>query len=292
LADFAFPSHSVQVTAPPQGAASPVALPRTLVWDVPFDRVTLLESVQRIEQLVDRGQPGYVITANLNYVMLHHRSAEIRAITRGADLVLADGQPIVWRSRLGPEPLPQRVAGSELIYHLAERASLRGWGIYFLGGQPGVAASCAAALANRYPGLRIAGVESPPYRPWTACEREAQAERIRRSRAQLLLVAFGQPKGELWIGEHYQQLGVPVSIQLGASFDFVAGSARRAPLVWQRLGLEWAYRMACDPRRLVPRYAANASFLLGALVEDWKRTVTRWGMGEWSRSAMRDRPHP
>ena len=214
--------------------------------------------------------------------MLHHRHKDIRPITEQADLILADGQPIVWRSRLAGDPLPERVAGSEMIYHLARQASTHGWGIYFLGGEPGVAATCAQRLAETYPGLRIAGVESPPFRELTGDEQAAQDERIRNSGAKLLLVAFGQPKGERWIHENYERLGVPVSIQLGASFDFIAGKAQRAPAFWQRIGLEWAYRMMSDPRRLIPRYASNALFLASALIEDWKRKVTSWGLGEWS----------
>lgn len=271
-------------------------LERTEVWDVPFDRVTLPQATEHIEHLIARGQPSYVITANLNYVMLHHRRPELRPITAAAAMILADGQPIVWRSKLTRRPLPQRVAGSELIFSLAERASRKGWKIYFLGGQPGVAGICAERLSQLYPGLIVAGAESPPFRELSEREQAAQDSRIRSSGADLLLVALGQPKGEAWIHRHHQRLGVPVSIQLGASFDFIAGTATRAPIGWQRCGLEWAYRMLSDPRRLVPRYAANAAFLGSALIEDWKRQVTSWGMGEWStqtlkgnRKAVRDR---
>jgi N-acetylglucosaminyldiphosphoundecaprenol N-acetyl-beta-D-mannosaminyltransferase len=251
------------------------------VWEVPFDRVTLAQSVDRIDALVREGRPSYVITANLNYVMLHHRQAGMQSITQDAALILADGQPIVWRSRLGSKPLPERVAGSEMIYDLAERAGQSGWGIYFLGGEEGVAQACADKLQATYPGLKIAGVESPPFRALTAQEQAAQDDRIQKSGAKILLVAFGQPKGEQWIHQNYQRLGVPVSIQLGASFDFIAGTAKRAPEVWQKLGMEWFYRMASDPKRLVPRYAANISFLISALINDWKRKVTQWGMGQW-----------
>ncbi|MEO1526024.1 MAG: WecB/TagA/CpsF family glycosyltransferase [Planctomycetota bacterium] len=254
-------------------------LPRCSIWGVPFDRVTLTEAVDRIEALIARGAPSYVITANLNYVMLHHNQRELWPITDAAAMILADGQPIVLRSRIGSERLPERVAGSEMIYNLAERASERKWGIYFLGGEPGVAQTCADKLKQAYPGMRIAGVESPPYRPLSEAERAEQDQRIRDSNAQLLLVAFGQPKGERWIYENYQRLGVPVSIQLGASFDFIAGTATRAPKLFQRTGLEWFYRMLTDPKRLVPRYAANAWFLIQALARDWQAKVQSWGMG-------------
>ena len=174
-----------------------------------------------------------------------------------------------------------------MIYHLAERCSDNGWGIYFLGGEEGVAQQCAKKLQSMYPGLKISGVESPPFRALNESEQREQDQRIKKSGAAILLVAFGQPKGEKWIHANYKRLGIPVSIQLGASFDFIAGTAKRAPIVWQKLGLEWAYRMCSDPKRLVPRYAQNAAYLLGALIEDWKRLVTSWGMGDWSNRPQR-----
>lgn len=257
---------------------------RCNIWGVPFDQVTLSQAIDKIGDLILRGIPSYVITANLNYVMLHGRDPKLNRVTRDASLILADGKPIVWRSRLEKNVLPERVAGSEMIYHLAHRASIENWGIYFLGGAPGVAQSCAENLMQLYPGMPIAGIESPPFCPLTADEEAQQEERIRRSGAKLLLVAYGQPKGEHWIHQRYERIGVPVSIQLGASFDFVAGSAVRAPKWCQKTGLEWAHRTLSDPKRLIPRYAQNALFLAESIIEDWKLTVTRWGMGEWSKA--------
>lgn len=241
---------------------------KSLVWGVPFDRLTKPESVDAIEHLIESRTTGYVITANLNYLMHHNQNPRLRSVTEDAAMILADGQPIVWRSRWSSQPLPTRVAGSEMIYDLADRACQKGWGIYFLGGQTGVAERCARRLADRYPGLRIVGVESPPYRQLTDQEQHEQDARIRDSGADLLLVALGQPKGEIWIHQNYQRLGVPVSIQLGASFDFVAGVSKRAPRIWQRCGMEWAYRMLSDPHRLLPRYAANACFLIKSIIGD------------------------
>lgn len=280
--------------------------PRVNLWGVPFDAVTSAEAVDRVTSLVAAREPSYLITANLHYVMLHDRTPELRRVTDGAALVLADGQPIVWRSRLGKRSrsgrspdgssqdrsdsesvLPERVTGSELIFDLARRGAELGWRIYFLGGRPGVAQRCARRLASLYPGLQIAGVESPPFRELGDRERADQEERIRASRADLLFVAFGQPKGELWISHHYRRLNVPVSVQLGASFDFVAGEVRRAPSIWQRCGMEWAYRLASDPKRLGPRYASNAAFLATTLFRE---------LGEWlcgrigrRRRRLRDR---
>ena len=251
---------------------------RTTIWDVPFDLVTLRQSLDHIGRLIESGQPSYVITANLNYVMLHYQNEDLQTVTEDADLILADGQPIVWRSMIDSEPLPERVAGSEMIFDLAERASQNDWGVYFLGGEEGVGQQCADKLVELYPGLRVAGIESPPFRELTSDEQAEQDQRIQQSGAQILLVAFGQPKGERWIHQNYKRLGVPVSIQLGASFDFIAGTAKRAPIIYQRLGMEWGYRMFSDPKRLVRRYIANAVFLVQALVRDWVGQVRKWGI--------------
>lgn len=238
------------------------------IWGVPFDNLTLYGAVNRIAELIERQLPEFVITANLNYVMLHNADRKLRRATRDAAMILADGQPIVWRSRLGKNRLPERVAGSELIFRLAERASEEGWRIYMLGGKPGVADRASERLRRKYPGIQIVGVESPPFRALTASEQEAQMNRIRQAKPDLLLVAFGQPKGELWIHKNLPEICVPVSIQLGASFDFLAGTANRAPVFWQRIGMEWAYRMVMDPARLMPRYANNATFLMRSMALD------------------------
>ena len=248
------------------------------VWDVPFDRLDMGQSIDAIDRLIERREPSYVITANLNYCMLNAEDAAVRQITKDADLILADGQPIVLRSQLKPNPLPERVAGSEMILHLCRRASEKGHRVYFLGGIEGVAETCANRLQSMFPGLQVAGTECPPFRKLSDEEHAAQLKRIRDAKTDLLFVAFGQPKGEKWIHENYRELGVPVSIQLGASFDFIAGTATRAPEIYQKLGLEWAYRMCSDPKRLVPRYAGNAWYLGKALVRDWKEQVSRWGM--------------
>lgn len=250
------------------------------VWNISFDRVAMDGAVKAITEMIADGTPRYVITANLNYAMLAAEDPQLSPVTANASLVLADGQPIVWRSRLAgaASALPCRVTGSELIYRLASKASKLGWRIYFLGAEPGVAQACADRLVERYPGLQVAGVQSPPYRELSAEETRRQHDQIRATKPDILLVAFGQPKGEKWVYENYRSLGVPVSIQVGASFDFVAGKAKRAPKVWQRLGMEWAHRMLSDPLRLAPRYYRNARFLAISLMQDWAAFVhARYG---------------
>jgi len=241
------------------------------VWNVPFDQVTMDSALDGIASMVAERKPRYVITANLNYAMLAAEDDSLKPITDGASMILADGQPIVWRSQLNSaeDRLPCRVAGSEMIFRLAAKAAQSGWRIYFLGAEPGIAQACADNLSARYPGMVVAGVHSPPYRKLTPAEIEQQLSDIRSAKPDILLVAFGQPKGEKWIAENYRSLGVPVSIQVGASFDFAAGRVERAPLWVQKIGFEWAHRMLGDPKRLLPRYCQNFKFLAVTVAREW-----------------------
>ena len=183
--------------------------------------------------------------------------------------------PAVWWSRWLGQPLPERVAGSELIYAISQWASVKGYRIFFVGGAPGVGQRAADCLQQRYPELQVAGVVSPPYRALTATEETELIQQIRDAGTDILYLAMGQPKGEKWLARNRQRLGVPVSVQLGASFDFVAGGVRRAPLWLQRAGLEWLYRLLQEPRRLAGRYAQNLRFLFWAVARDLCRTGTR-----------------
>jgi len=245
---------------------------RTTIWGLPLARLTSSETVDLVEKLIERRRPSFFITANLHYAMLTDRDSRLAELNRRAAFLVADGMPMVWYSRLIKHRLPQRVAGSDLVYQLCQRAALRGHRIFLLGGQPGVAEAAAANLCGRYPGLPIVGAEAPPFRTLSDKEHHDLLGRICRARPDLLLVAFGQPKGELWLGENYEALGVPVCVQMGATLDFVAGRVRRAPRWLQRVGLEWLFRALQEPRRLGPRYLADAIFLGRAMLRDaWRR---------------------
>jgi len=235
------------------------------VWGLPLTPITNEHLPEAVARLIRARQPSYFITANLNYAMLTHQHEDLHEINRSAAFIVADGMPLVWAARWQGTPLPERVAGSDFIFTLSELAAARGYRIYFLGGMAGVGEEAAARLRERYPGLQIVGIESPPFRPLTDEEHGALIARIREARPDILLVGFGQPKGERWIYANYRALQVPVCVQVGASLDFAAGRVRRAPRFLQRVGLEWAFRLALEPRRLAARYFSNAVFLLGRL---------------------------
>ncbi len=240
----------------------------TRVWGIDYSMVTMQQTLDFIDAMIQRREPNYAITANLNYAMLCETSPRLTAFTELCKLVLCDGMPIFWRSKLNKQQLPERVAGADLIYALAELSAKRGYRMFLMGGDEGVAQQAAGKLQELNPRLTIAGVECPPFRKLTEDEHDQLCGRIQSTKPDILLVAFGQPKGEFWIEENYQSLGVPFCIQLGASFDFIVGKARRAPVWMQKIGLEWLFRSLSDPRRLLPRYIKNALYLVKAVRRD------------------------
>jgi N-acetylglucosaminyldiphosphoundecaprenol N-acetyl-beta-D-mannosaminyltransferase len=238
------------------------------IWGLPLARLTYEQTLDEVDRLIARGEPALFITANLNYAMLSDRDERLRRVNERAAFLVADGMPLVWYSRLTGRPLPERVAGADLISMLLRRAAQRGHRVFLLGGAGNVAEEVAAIARERYAGLRIVGVEAPTLDELSPEEHGQLLARIRRARPDLLLVAFGQPKGELWLAENREALGVPACVQLGASFDFLAGRTPRAPRWVQRIGAEWLHRVACGPRRMIPRYFRNAVFLVKAVLRD------------------------
>jgi len=235
------------------------------VWGLPLVPDTFEQTLNRIDRLIAAGHPSFFITANLNYAMLADADDRLKRVNERAAFLVADGMPLVWWSRLGPRQLPERVAGSDLVYALCERAAAKGHRVYLLGAAPGIAEEAKTALVSRYPGLQVVGVECPPFRELSPDEERDQLDRIRAARPDILFVALSQPKGELWIADRVNRLGVPVAVQVGASLDFVAGRVRRSPMWMRKTGLEWFFRLAQEPRRLARRYLDNGVFLIRAV---------------------------
>jgi N-acetylglucosaminyldiphosphoundecaprenol N-acetyl-beta-D-mannosaminyltransferase len=234
--------------------------PPTWVWGVPLAPLTLAGTLLKTKALVDARVPSFFITANLNYAMLTSQMERLRVLNERASFIVADGMPLVWASGWQGERLPERVAGSDLIYAISDLAQRQGYRVFLLGGAPGVADTAAQNLLARYPNLQIAGTISPPFRELDEHETAALLDEIRAARPEILIVALAQPKGEIWISEHYQALGIPLCVQLGASIDFAAQRVSRAPRWIQKVGLEWVYRLALEPKRLGPRYFRNGLF--------------------------------
>jgi N-acetylglucosaminyldiphosphoundecaprenol N-acetyl-beta-D-mannosaminyltransferase len=232
------------------------------VFGVPLNPMTTAQTLDRINYLIQRREPSFFITANLNYAMLCERDEKLRNLNSKADFILADGMPMVVVTRFRKTRIPERVAGSDLIYRISEKAAQNGWKIYLYGGLPGSADATATILKDRYPGLQIVGIDCPPFRELTPEELAAQDERIRSANPDIIFVAFGQPKADLWCAEHGKRLGIPVAVNVGGSFELVSGKLTRAPRWVQVICMEWVWRMAQEPRRLAGRYFRNGLFLL------------------------------
>jgi N-acetylglucosaminyldiphosphoundecaprenol N-acetyl-beta-D-mannosaminyltransferase len=223
--------------------------------------------------LVEGRDPTFFITANTHYAMLTWKNPELMAVNRAARFIIADGAPLVWASRGTPTPLPERVAGSDLIFELSELAARKNYRVFLAGGAPGVATEAASRLVARYPGLQVVGTASPSFRgPLDRDYLELRA-RIHETKPHILMIAATMPHGERWLAAQAVDLGVPVSVNLGASFDFAAARVTRAPRWMQRTGLEWAFRLSIEPRRLAFRYIRNALFIARMLLQ--RRGVAR-----------------
>jgi N-acetylglucosaminyldiphosphoundecaprenol N-acetyl-beta-D-mannosaminyltransferase len=234
----------------------PATLERLVgILGVPFNQVTLEEAVELVDQMVGRRGNHYIVTPNVDFLVKAQRDPLLRRILVNADLVLCDGMPILWASRWLGEPIPCRVAGSDLVPRLIERAAKRGWRIFILGGGPEAAAEASRRIAVSHPSLPRVGHYSPPHRPLEEMDNAEIERRVHSERPHLLIVCFGCPKQEKWIWENYGGLGVPVAIGAGATVDFLANKVSRAPGWMRRSGTEWLFRLAQEPRRLARRYA-------------------------------------
>ncbi len=233
-----------------------------VIMGIPFHDVTFEETVSWALQRIRSGKPGYIVTANLDFVMQSRRDPELQRIMLEADLVVADGAPLVWISKLFGPRLRQRVTGSDLTPMLAGACRDENLSIFALGAAPGVAQKAMDALKNRYSGLNVAGFYSPPKADILEMDHQVILSNIRDSAPDLLLVAFGAPKQEKWINMHFREWKVPLAIGIGGTLDFLAGVQRRAPRLVQKAGMEWFWRMLTDPRRLLGRYASNLVFLI------------------------------
>jgi N-acetylglucosaminyldiphosphoundecaprenol N-acetyl-beta-D-mannosaminyltransferase len=241
------------------------------ILGVPFDHVTIGDAISRIEGMIATRQPHYVVTANVDFLVQAHQDVELRRILLEADLVLCDGTPLVWASRWLGNALPERVAGSDLAPGLIRAAAAKGHRLFFLGAGPGVAAEAEAKLKKQYPTLNIVGTYSPPFSGLLEMDHAEITRRVRAANPDILLVSFGCPKQEKWIAMHHRALGVPVSIGVGATIDFLAGKVKRAPDWMRHTGTEWIYRLLQEPKRLYRRYANDLFYFVPTLATQWGR---------------------
>jgi N-acetylglucosaminyldiphosphoundecaprenol N-acetyl-beta-D-mannosaminyltransferase len=217
--------------------------------------ISELETIDHVLDSVADQQGGWLCTANLDILRQWHASTEMRDLIACADLVVADGMPLIWAGGLQGSPLPERVAGSTLVVSLTAAAARVGASVFLLGGNPGIAESAAAKLTELNPNVRLVGTLCPPF----GFENDREylnyiVAEIEKAQPDIVYVGLGFPKQERLIAVLRDHLHNTWFISCGVSFSFVAGEFRRAPILVQRLGLEWLHRLAQEPHRLFRRY--------------------------------------
>ncbi len=239
-------------------AAAP-ARPRTRLFGLDVDALTMDQTVDAVRGMVGCGAPHQHVCLNAAKVVEIDRHPELADVVNGCDLVSVDGQAVVWASRVLGAPVPERVAGIDLLDHLLADAAARGQRVYLLGARDEVVRRTAEIAVARHPGLLVAGARSGYWTP----EQEADVVAdVAASGAAMLFVALPSPRKEHFLQQWGTQLGVPFRMGVGGSFDVMAGVTRRAPWWMQRAGLEWSYRLLQEPRRMFTRYlVGNTAFV-------------------------------
>jgi N-acetylglucosaminyldiphosphoundecaprenol N-acetyl-beta-D-mannosaminyltransferase len=236
-----------------------------------LDPLAIDDVMERVKRSVIHRVPLHIVTANMQFFGTAARDAAFASLVRGAGLVVGDGVPLIWLSRLRGNPIPHRITGHDVVDACASVAAANGFSIGLLGGSPRAASIAADILRTRHPGLRIAGIFDGRFTPEGLAEPDGEEERLRaemeQMRPDILFVALGCPKQEQWIARHLTTAGVPVCVGVGSVLDVLAGQRKRAPGWMQRLGLEWSFRFAQEPSRLWRRYfAQDLPMLAGAAV--------------------------
>jgi len=247
----------------------------------------------RMEQLIELAdrciqsrEPLLIGVVNVAKLVNARKDPELKLALQEADVILADGAPVVWLSRMIGQGLPERLAGIDIMFELFELADRKGYGVYLLGAKPEVLEKVVEVVRRDYPHLRIAGYHHGYFSP---DEEPAIAAEIRDSGADILFVAISPPKKELFLRKWRQQLGVPVCHGVGGSFDVMAGVTKRAPQWMQKCGLEWFYRLIQEPRRMWKRYLiTNTIFLKLCVAEFVRAQLARSGKRCKSKADLSD----
>jgi len=271
------PAHATSlatVAAAPQPLPG-AHIPRRDILGVPIALTDYAGAMDVMDEMVDRRHLGWVCAAAVHSVMVARSDPKMHEALRDAVITVPDGMPIVWAANALGEELPNRVYGPELMRRYCDRAVERGHRVWLYGGRDqGALVQLALSLRQNHPGIQIVGGYSPPFRPLSEDEDAAVAKQINDARADVVWVGIGVPKQEKWMVRMRERLDAPVLCAVGAAFDFHAGRVSQAPRWMQERGLEWTYRIAQEPRRLLPRYlVTNPSFMLN-FARQWMREHT------------------
>lgn len=220
-----------------------------------INNVTMPETIAAIEQMIETRKKSYVVAVNVDVVMKIENDSHLKKIVDEADMVLVDGKPLVWISKIHRKPLKAKISGSDLVPLLCEKAKEKGYSIFIIGGRDGIAEKAKCNLERDLPGIKVVGTYAPPL-GFEKDEKELDKinTMISDVHPDILITCFGCPKQEKWIYENYQKYDAKVSICAGATVDFLAGNVKRAPRWMSEHGFEWFYRFLQEPNRMFKRY--------------------------------------
>ena len=220
-----------------------------------INNVTMPETIAAIEQMIEADKKSYVVAIHVDVVMKIEEVSYLKKVVDNADMVLVDGKPLVWISKLHGKPLKAKISGSDLVPLLCEVAAEKGYKIFIIGGKDGIAEQAKEKLENRLPKIKIVGTYAPPFGfEKNESELDKINQMISEAHPDLLIACFGCPKQEKWIYENIEKYNAKVSVCAGATVDFLAGNVKRAPRWMSDHGLEWFYRFTQEPKRMFKRY--------------------------------------
>lgn len=239
-----------------------------------INNLTMSETVEAIEKMIVEKRKSYVVAINVDVVMKIESDPYLKEIVDGADLVLVDGKPLVWISKLHGKPLKAKISGSDLVPLLCEVSAKKGYRMFIIGGKDGIAEQAKRRLEEKYPDIQIVGTYAPPI-GFEKDKKELNKinNMISEVKPDLLITCFGCPKQEKWIYENINRYDAKVSVCAGATVDFLAGNVKRAPRWMSEHGLEWFYRFLQEPKRMFRRYFVDDIKIIKVIWKYRKRTL-------------------
>lgn len=230
------------------------------------NNMSMDETICAVERMIKERKKSYIVAVNVDVVIKIEQDSYLKEITDNADMVLVDGKPLIWISKIHKRPVKAKISGSDLVPLLCERAAKKGYSIFIIGGKDGAARQAKRNLEEKFPGIHIAGTYAPPFGfEKDEAELAHMNKIISEAHPDLLIGCFGCPKQEKWIYENYQKYDATVSVCAGATVDFLAGNVKRAPQWMSNHGLEWFYRFLQEPSRMFRRYFVDDVKILGLM---------------------------
>jgi N-acetylglucosaminyldiphosphoundecaprenol N-acetyl-beta-D-mannosaminyltransferase len=258
---------------------------RADILGVRLSAINLDDAVGLIESWIKNRKRTFVCVTGAHGIIESRRDDELRAIHNAAGMVTPDGMPLVWLARLLGKSRTRRVYGPDLMSRLIAVSAERGYSSFFYGGADGVAETLRARLQTQHPGLTVSGTFCPPFRAMTDAEDRDVVRRINAARPDIVWIGLSTPKQERWMAAHQDRIDAPIMIGVGAAFDFLAGTKRQAPVLMQQLGLEWAFRLLSEPRRLWRRYVRIVPlFAILAMTELVRQRAAKFALPRSSKS--------